>query len=342
MTIGIQTQRTITRNVVLSSKIQETVGEVFADASLTYLCRADSSAFFQLKQGMESDLQYSSKSTVNGAGSAATESRLITQESSGALNTRLDDFLAGYLFAMLCGQETFAAGTPNTHTFTFKDTGDPAVMTNVYTEDGSGMKRKWSDLALTQLVLSGTDKGSIMAKATFLGLGTVTADVASAMAALPALPTAQYLYGSDSTVTMGPVGALVSLNPRVLSWEATFDHGCELFRATGGGVKPYFIRQGNPTYKLKLVIAAISSGDIQDYATAKTPLGIAINVASGATTLAMTYANVILPQAELGGQDKYIAFTLDLGEENILQPAGGGPPVTIVVANADPADLVAV
>lgn len=342
MTIGIQVQRTITRNVVLSPKIQLTVGEVFADASLTYLCRADSSAFFELKEAMESDLEYSGKNTADGAGSAATESRLITQQSSGALNTRLDDFLAGYVFAMLMGQDSFTPGTPNMHVFTFKDTGDPAVLTNVYTEDGGGMKRKWSDLALTNLVLSGTDKGSIMAKATFLGLGTVTADITNAMATLPTLPTAQYLYGSDSTVSIGPVGDLVSFNPRVLSWEATFDHACELFRATGGGTKAYFVRQGNPTYKLKLVIAAIASGDVQDWSTAKTPLGITINVASGATTLLISYANVILPEVSLGGQDKYIAFTVELDENNILQPSGGGAPLTVTVGNTDPAYLTAV
>lgn len=341
MTIGIQTQRSIARNLVLSPNIQETVGEVFADASLTYRCRAETSAFFNLKFGKESDLAYTSKGS-GGAPSAATESRLITQESGGTLSTRLDDFLAGYLFAMLCGQETFTAGAPNSHVFTFKDTNDPAVMTNVYIEDGAGMKRKWSDLSLTQLVLSGADKGSITAKATFLGLGTVTIDVVSAMAALPALPTAQYLYGSDSTVSMGPIGGLVSMNPRVLSWEATFDHACELFRATGGGVKPYFIRQGSPTYKLKLVIAAVNSGDVQDWATNQTPLGIAINVASGATTLQIAYANVIIPNSDLGEQDKLIAFTVELDESNILQPAGGGAPVTITVGNTDPAYLTAV
>jgi hypothetical protein len=338
MPIGIQVQRSITRNVVLSAKSQETVGEVFADASLTYLCRAETSGYAQLELGKESDLAYTSKNGL----SAATESRLITQSSAFTLSTRLDDFLAGYLFAFLMGQETFTAGAPNTHLFTMKDTGDPAVMTNVYIEDGGGMKRKWSDMALTQLVLSGSDKGSITAKASFLGLGTVTADITNAMAALPALPTAQYLYGSDSTVSMGPIGALASMNPRVLSWEATFDHNCELFRATGGGVKPFFVRQGNPTHKLKLVIAAISSADIFDWMTAQTPLGITINVASGATTLLMTYLNVILPKSDLGEQDKYIAFTVDLDENSILQPAGGGAPVTVTVGNTDPAYLVGV
>ena len=38
------TQRAVSRNTVLSPKQQLTIGEVFADASLTYLSRADASS----------------------------------------------------------------------------------------------------------------------------------------------------------------------------------------------------------------------------------------------------------------------------------------------------------
>jgi len=335
------TQRAVSRNTVLSPKQQLTIGEVFADASLTYLSRADASSFSKLTYEKESDLQYTSK---NGK-STATEARLIAVSSARDYSSRLDDFLAGFLFAFLCDQETFTAGVdaaPSTHLFTFIDTGAPSSLTNIYDEDTAGLKRKWSDMALTQLVLSGNDKGSIMAKANFVGLGTATVDVANAMAALPALPTAQYLYGSDSTVSMGPIGELASKAPRVLSWEATFDHQKTIFRAVGGGTKGYFIKLGDVVLKLKLVIANDTSSDLEDWREAQTPLGISIAATSGATSLTIAYANVILPNADLGVTDKIVTTTLELDENCILQPAGGGDAVTVTVLNTEAAYLVGV
>jgi hypothetical protein len=337
MATTFQSQRSIARNIVLSALSQETIGEIFADASLTYRGRPETSAFAQWEGEFESDLQYAGKGS-----SMATESRLIAQSSSMSLTTRLDDFLAGMLFAFCMGKESFVAGVepaPNTHTFTWKDTGDPAELTNVYIEDGAGLKRKWSDMACSQLVLSGADKGSVSAKASFLGMGSFSA---VAMAALPALPTAQYLYGSDSTVSIGPVGAPVSLSPRVLSWEATFDHALELFRATGGGTKPYFIRQGNPTNKLKLVIALDITSDIWGWMQTQTALEVKIAIASGVTTLLIDYPNINIPKADLGEQDKYVAYTIELDENTIKQPAGGGEAVTVTVQNTDVAYLTGV
>jgi hypothetical protein len=331
------TQRSILRKIVLSMKSQETIGEVFADASLTYLSRAETSGFAQQTFEKESDLQYTGKTK-----SMATESRLIAQSSAASLSARLDDFLVGWLFAFCMAIEVFTAGAdeaPNTHVFTWKDTGDPAVLTNLYIEDSTGLKRKWSDMAVSQIVLTGSDKGSVMAKASLLGLGKATDGV---MAALPALPTAQYLYGSDSVVSIGPTGASASMSPRVASWEATFDHQCELYRAVGCGVQPYFIRQGTPLNKLKLVIFLDNTTDVRDWVINETPLEIKIAITSGATSLLIDYPNVILPKADLNEQDKFIAYTVELDENSILQPVGGGESVTVTVENTDMAYLVAV
>jgi hypothetical protein len=332
--IAFTTQRSIARNIALSLNAQETIGEVMADAALTYRARPDTSAFLQWEEENESDLNYAK------GGSFATENRQITVSTNGSLSGRLDDFLAGWLFAFCMGQDNFTAGVnpaPNTHVFTWKDTGDPAQLTNVYAEDSAGLKRKWSDIGVSQIVLSGADKGSITAKATLLGLGTVTK---GAMAAVPALPTAQYLYGSDSIVSIGPIGAPVSMNPRVLSWEATFDHQLAQFRATGGGVKPYFIRQGNPTNKLKLVIALDTSSDVYDWMVNRTALEVKIAATSGAASLTIDYPNVVLPKADLGEQDKLVAYTVELDENSILVGAAGVP-VTVTVMNTQTAYLVA-
>ena len=330
------TQRSITRNLVLSANSQTSVGETFADAALTYRGRPETSAFMQFMAEYESDIAYAGK---NGK-STATEDRLIAISSSGQLSTRLDDFLAGWAFAFLMGQEVFTAGSgaPNTHVFTYKDTGDPKVLTNVYFEDTSALKQKWADLAISEVVVSGTDKGSITLKATIIGLGTVTI---GAMAALPALPTAQYLYGSDSVVSIGPVGAPVSMSPRVLSWEATFSDSSELFRATGGGVAPSFVRPGNVVNKLKLVIAANNTADVWNWRANQTALEVKILATSGAASLQIDYANVNLPQLTVGEQNKLVAYTIDLDENNIKQPTAGGEAVTVTVMNSDVAYLTA-
>ena len=338
-------QRTVLRNIILSMKSQETIAEVLADAAFTYRARPETTAFLQELKEHESDYAYAGK----WGKSMATESRLIAQSSSFDLSTRLDDFLAGWLFAFLMGQETFTAAVSpsmlNTHLFTWDDTDGPSLTTNVYGEDTSGLKRKWSDIALNSVVLSGANKGSIMVKATGLGLGTVTD---GAMATLPALPTAQYLYGSDSTVAIGPAGSPVSLSPRVVSWEATFDAQKELFRAVGCGVKPYFIRKGNPVDKLKLVIAADTTTDIRGWANNQTPLEITISVSSGPAgnsgpvTMLITYPNVVLPKYDLGETDKCVAYTLDLDQQSILQPSGGGESVTVSVQNTDAVYLTGV
>jgi hypothetical protein len=331
-----KTQRSIARNIVLSPNSQLTYAEVMADADLTYRGRPETSAFLQWMGEYESDLTYAGK---NGK-STATEDRLITEQSSGEISTRLDDFLAGWAFAFLMGKEVYTAGVnpaPNTHLFTFNDDGNPKLLTNVYVEDTTALKQKWSDMAVSQVVVSGTDKGSITVKISLVGLGTVTI---GAMAALPALPTAQYLYGSDSTVAIGPIGAPASMSPRVLSWEATFGDSSELFRATGGGTKPYFVKPGNVVNKLKLTIAADDTADVWNWRLNQTPLEVKITAASGAASMVIDYVNVNLPQVTMGDHNKLVAYTVDLDENNIKQPAAGGDAVTVTVENTDTAYLV--
>jgi hypothetical protein len=335
MPTAFTTQRSILRNVVLGGKIQATLAETMADANLTYRGRPETSGFLQVKLGKESDYQYAGKGH-----SFATESRLISQESSGEISTRLDDYLAGWMLAMCMGVDTFTAGVdpaPNSHVLTWRDTGAPAQVTNVYVEDAPGLKRKFQDMSVTKVVLSGTGKGSVSAKASLIGTGRY-ADVA--MAALPALPVAQYLYGSDSTVSIGPTGAPVSMAPRVLSWEATFDHQNDLFRSCGGGVYPVFPRYGNPMVALKLVIAVDTTSDVRDWMMDGTELEAKIAIASGAASLTIDYPRIVLPNSDLGDTDKYVTYTIDLDQESILKPVGGEV-CTATVLNTAPAYLLA-
>lgn len=335
MPTSFTTQRSILRNVVIGGKYQSALATALTDADLTYRARPDTSGFFQVELGKESDYQYAGK-----GGSFATEARLITQSSSGEIDARLDDYLAGWLLAMVMGKETFTAGeddAPNSHVLTWDDTGNPAKVTNVYIEDAPGLKRKFEDMSCTKVVLSGTDKGSVMAKASFIGTGRY-AD--GAMTSLPALPTAQYLYGSDSVFSLGPTGSAVSLSPRVLSWEATFDHANDLFRSCGGGVYPVFPRYGNPLCALKVVVAIDTTKDIFDWMMNQTLLEAKLTITSGAAILLIDYPNVIIPKADLSEQDKYVVYTIELDQESILKPSAGEV-CTVTVTNTQAEYLVA-
>jgi hypothetical protein len=336
MPTAFTTQRSILRNLVLGGSVQTTLAETMADTNLTYRGRPETSGFFQVVLEKESDLQYAGKGT-----SFATESRLIAQSASGDISTRVDDYLAGWLLAMVMGNDAFTAGVdplPNTHVLTWRDTGEPAQVTNIYVEDAPGLKRKFQDMSCTKVVLSGTDKGSIMAKASFIGTGRY-AD--AAMTTLPALPTAQYLYGSDAIISIGPAGAPVSMAPRVLSWEATFDHANDLFRSCGGGLYPVFPRYGNPQCQLKLVIAIDTTSDIRDWMMNQTLLEMKLAITSGAASLTIDYPNVIIPKSDLGETEKYVTYTVDLDQESILKPTGGQV-CTATVKNTAAAYLLAV
>ena len=441
MPTSFTTQRSILRNVVVGGGTQLTLDEIMADAALTYRARPEANGFFQIELTKESDYQYAGKGS-----SFATESRLIEQASSGDINTRLDDYLAGWFLAMVMGNDAFTVGPPaapaapvlssvaggvlaaatyyvkttyvagggetlpsaeanlavvaddvlqvaspaasggatgynvyvstaigaetkqnaapiaigtawtepttgliaggalpvvgtgpNTHVLTWADTGAPAQVTNVYIEDAPGLKRKFQDMSCTKVVLSGTGKGSVMAKASFIGTGRY-AD--GPMAALPALPTAQYLYGSDSIFSIGPAGAPASLSPRVLSWEATFDHANDLFRSCGGGVYPVFPRYGNPVCSLKVVVAIDTTSDIRDWMMAQTLLEAKIAITSGAAGLTIDYPNVIIPKSDLSDDSKYVVYTIELDQNSILQPAGGQV-CTVTVLNQAAAYLIA-
>lgn len=313
------TQRSILRNLVLGGVTQTDAAQVLADTALTYRARPDTSGFFNMEPEVESDYEYAGKGT-----SFATESREIARSRTGDAKMRADDYNIGWLLAMVMGNDTITAPvdpeTRTTHTITWRDTGDPAQVTNIYVEDAPGLKYKLLDTSCTKVVLSGTDKGSVQAQASFLSTGKY---VDGAMAALPALPTAKYLAGSDSILKLGLTGAPASMAPRVLSWELTLDHANDAFRACGGGLYAYFIRYGNPVMGLKAVIAVDTTSDVRDWQVNRTELEAQLTIVSGTVSLTVDIPRLILRKADLGDTNKYVTYTIDLDKDDILKPSNG-------------------
>jgi hypothetical protein len=330
-----KSQRSLLRALALSVNVQPDFAAALADAAFTYTALMETNNFAVIDPEYESDYQYSGKGH-----SFATDSRMIAVKSSADISTRVDQFLAGWFLAMVMGKvQTTGAAEPYTHTITWEEANNIAKATNLYVEDTEGLKRKFLDMCLTQLVLSGAEKGSITAKASFLGSGRAN-DGALATGVPARIQHPQFLYGSDAIISIGPVGAPVSMFPRVLSWEATFDRAIEEQRSPGGGLYAAFLRYGNPTCKLKLVIAADETTDVRDWAKNQTDLEVKIAIHSGAAQLEIDYPYVHVPKDGLGETNKYVSYTVDLDQNTIMKPADGEV-CTVKVTNTTAAYLTA-
>jgi hypothetical protein len=73
---------------------------------------------------------------------------------------------------------------------------------------------------------------------------------------------------------------------------------------------------------------------------ARTPLTIALSIASGASSLAFNFPNVILVNCDLGDSSGNAEWTLNFDETNILQ-VGATPLVTATVINGQASYLTA-
>lgn len=316
-----KTQRSILRYLALPLAVQANPAENMVAADFTHATLMETGGFAQITSTHESDAKYAGKGH-----SFTTDSRIIAYDSTMDLSTRVDDFLLGYLLALVLGKDTYTAGVdeaPNSHVLTWLDTSDPAFCINAYVEDTTALKRRFMDLALNELVLTGSEKGSIMAKASFVGSGR-WADGALAGGSRPSVVAApQYIYGSDLTMSIGPTGAPVSMFPRVWSWEATFTRNVDVVRVPGGGLYAAFEANGDPSMKLKMVIGADDSADVRDWAVNQTELEVKIAGASGPATVQLDWPRIKLPISQLTEQNKYVAYTVELGDDNILKPANG-------------------
>jgi hypothetical protein len=320
------------RSLALATFAQLNFSESLPDAAFTYAALLETNNFANIKSEFETDLAYAGK-----LHSFASDMREITRSSAMEVSTRLDQFLAGYFLFLVMGADTVTGvAAPYSHALTFLDNNVPAIVTNLFVHDTAGLNRRFLDMALSQLVLTGGEKTAVMAKASFLGTGRYVDGV---LAAAPTpIQHPQYLAGSKAVVSLGPQGAPASMVPRVLSWEATFDHAVEEFRVPGGslptenGLFPAFMRFGNPSLKLKLVISADTTTDIRDWRINQTALEAKIAITSGAASLTIDYPHVQLPNDDLGETNKYVTYTIELDQNSILQDEGSQP-VNVTVAN---------
>jgi hypothetical protein len=132
------------------------------------------------------------------------------------------------------------------------------------------------------------------------------------------------------------------MKPRVLSFEATFDHANDLFRSLGGGLYPVFPRYGNPMVGLKLVIAVDTTADVRNWKRDRTLLEVKLDIVSGAAELHSRLSAVILSRTPTSVRRTSTSPTrIELDKEDTLE-AHGGEVCTATVKNTADEYLVAV
>lgn len=332
MSTSFNTQRSLLRNVVIGAGVQTDFAQVFEDADLTEHLKIDPTSFVKFNPEMQSDVDQAGKGH-----SSATESDLIAISAALDLTTRATAFNVGWALALVMGKvaTTNAAGV-YTHLFTFEDSqNNVAKVTNVYVEDTAALKYKLLDMAGSTLTITSNNKGALDLKVSLMGTGR-TDD--NAMGAIPAIQARQRFYGSDTQVSLGPVGNPAAFYPRVLSWEITLDRGTSEFRVPGNGIEAAFMKWGNPKPKLKLVIAADSTNDIRAWQRAGTPLECRVYTTSGASQMNFKFPKIILPADDLTDQNGDVAYSIQLDENHILR-ATGQEVVTATLVNTIPSYL---
>jgi hypothetical protein len=318
----------LAREMVLSTKKQAVYGTAAADADLVKRVLFDSAAFVELAKDKYSDAELAGK----GHYFATYPSQDIANMTALKIRGQLDDSWAGWLaaFSMFALADTGAG--PYTHTFTPLLSSAVAPVATIYTEDGMAIKRKWADMCIDQLAISGADKGPLTFDADLLGSGKFTN---GAIAGLPALPgTRTVMMSSDVDIKIGAPAAAASLAPgRVASWGVAVKNNLTARRGPGGGLVAVQTTIGQPQYSLTdLTILGDSTDDVMSLFENGTQQEVQININSGAAAqMNFKFGNLYFsagrPQRDSSG---LVAVSVS-SDPNMVLKVGANNPLQIVV-----------
>ena len=320
------------RNLVLSPKSQLAWQGTLALASLTQRQRFDGGAVFALSSSRRSDQGYSGKGT-----SFATNGQVTAWDTKfQGLKAELSPWLAGWLFAFLCGTDTVTGAGPYVHTFNFDETTRTAVPTTLYIEDTAAVKYVCPDMCMDEVTLTINEIGAIVAECSMLGTGYQTI---GALTPLPALAAESYILGSDAALTFG-AGAGTVMIGRHMKTVIKAQNQLQAHRACGGGYYGLFIRKGNPKFSIATTIAAKDTDDIFTLFQNDTAAVFTLTVNSGATAILTISVPVAhLKTTKLGFDGDMEVWELEFDETSAFD-VGGVSPFTVTVTNSVASYLV--
>jgi len=323
------------REVVLTAKKKTTYGGgALADAEFTYTARVN-----------EGDLlatigkEYHSDVSMAGKGHPwPTERQEIARELSISGSMQVDGFLAGWLTTLMLKKTTKTGVGPYTWTSIFEQTTRIAPVTDLYFKDTADILWKALDLVMTQLTISGGDRGPLTASFTLVGSGRHADDP---LTATPALPTRALLLGSDTSILLGAPAAAAAIDiGRRRTWEISFNDGSYHRRAPGGGLYGVQANIGLQRCGVRVTIAAKAVDDLRTLMIADTLQELQINTNSGANAqLNVKFLNLKFPPRAPSIDNGEVVWSLEAGEQDILK--GAGNLVEVVAINDEANHLVA-
>ena len=227
---------------------------------------------------------------------------------------------------------------PYTHTFTFDESTRTAQKTTLWMQDTDDVAYTVPDMAVSDLTFTIKDIGAIIAEATLMGTGYVTAGV---LDSIPTPPDETYLLNSDAELMFGPTGDTTSFIGRLMDATFKLDNQCIVHRAPGGGLYGIFVRKGNPKFSASFTVAAAATDDIYTLFQNDTASDFELAVNSGTgSKMTISIPAMHLKTTKLGLDGDMVIWQIEIDETTSYQDAGV-PPVTITVTNDLPAYLQA-
>lgn len=332
---AFQMQKQSARNLVLSPNSQTAYGGILAETKLTQRQRFDPSTVFEKVPSRRTDY-----SAVGKGSEWATNDQVTAWDVKGTLKSDADSELLGLVLAFVFGQEIVTgAAAPYTHAFTVPNISSIMPCTTAYVEETNDVKFKIPDLAFSSFALDIPERGAIKLSADCVGTGRW---VPGAMtAALPALVDANYLLGSDFSISINPNGGgAIPFSGRQKSLSIKLDRQATPFKASGDGLTAGSVQSGMSKIAISFTVAAQATDDINGWFENSVPLAISM-----ATNPAQTYQlGVTVPKAhvkanKLGNTEDKVIWSVEFDETTCFN-VGVTPAISATVINNTAAYLV--
>jgi len=328
-------QKQSARNLVLSPNAQIAYGGILAEVKLSTRQRFDPSSVFEKTPSRRTD-----KNAVGKGSEWATNTQITAWDVKGTLKAEADAFLAGWMCAFVFGQETVTGvAAPFTHTFTVPNISATMPCTTIYVEETADVRFKLPDMAATSLSFEVPERGSITASCDLVGTGRY---IPGAMAAaLPALIAADYLLGSDFTVTITPSGgAAVPFSGRQKSLSIKLDRSAAPFKASGDGLTAGSVASGAGKFSISFTIAAEAADDINGWFENQIPLAITCATNPALTfQLGFSFPSAVVKANKLSNTEDKVMWSVEFDETSCLQ-VGDASAISAFVVTDCPAYLV--
>jgi len=329
-------QKQSARNLVLSPNAQIAYGGILAENKLTTRQRFNPSTVFEKMASRRTD-----KNAAGKGSEWATNSQLTAWDIKGTLKSEADAFLVGWMCAFVFGQETVTgAAAPYTHTFTVPNISATMPCTTIYVEETAAVKYKLQDMAATGLSFEVPERGSITASCDLVGTGLWTPG--AMVAALPALIPADYLLGSDFTITITPSGGggAVPFSGRQKSLSIKLDRSAAPFKASGDGLTSGSVASGAGKFSIGFTVAAEATDDVNGWFENQTPLAITVATNPALTyQLGFTFPSAVVKANKLTDTEDKVMWAVEFDETSCLQ-VGAASAISAFVITDCPAYLV--